>query len=132
MKRRRRPPEYGGSGCDAVSAFFDDLRVPREAMLGAEGRGFKALARALDLGRVKMAALIVGLAQAACDAAAAWVTQREQFGRFRCEWPAPRYGGPASSRSLAISRSLLFWTLLPLADGVTGNASTRKIRAGTL
>jgi hypothetical protein len=46
MKRRRRPPEYGGSGCDAVSAFFDDLRVPREAMLGAEGRGFKAFARA--------------------------------------------------------------------------------------
>lgn len=77
------PPDrkMGMHGSPTGMLFFDDLRVPREAMLGAEGRGFKAFARALDLGRVKVAALIVGLAQAAYDAAAAYVTQREQFGR---------------------------------------------------
>ncbi|MFN6992822.1 MAG: acyl-CoA dehydrogenase family protein [Aquincola tertiaricarbonis] len=77
------PPDrkMGMHGSPTSTLFFDGVRVPRSQMLGAEGRGFKAFARALDLGRVNVAALIVGLAQAAYDAAAAYVKQREQFGR---------------------------------------------------
>lgn len=77
------PPDrkMGMHGSPTSTLYFDGVRVPRGQMLGAEGRGFKAFARALDLGRVNVAALIVGLAQAAYDAAAAYVKQREQFGR---------------------------------------------------
>jgi len=60
---------------------FDGVRVPAEAMLGAEGEGFKVAMRSLDKGRVSVAAGCVGILQGCLDAVVEYSTQRQQFGR---------------------------------------------------
>ena len=61
--------------------FFDGCRVPASNLLGAQGDGFRMFLKILDGGRISIAALAVGLAQAALDAAIPYVQTREQFGR---------------------------------------------------
>jgi len=60
---------------------FADVCVPRAALLGAEGRGWSALSRALDLGAIALAAEQVGGAARCLDLATAYAKQRVQFGR---------------------------------------------------
>jgi alkylation response protein AidB-like acyl-CoA dehydrogenase len=60
---------------------FDDVRVPAANLLGEEGAGFRAFLRVLDGGRISIAALALGLTQAAYDAALPYAKTREQFGR---------------------------------------------------
>ncbi|MEX2183613.1 MAG: acyl-CoA dehydrogenase family protein [Chloroflexota bacterium] len=60
---------------------FDGARVPARNLLGAEGDGFRTFLKILDGGRISIAALAVGLAQAALDASIPYARTREQFGR---------------------------------------------------
>ena len=60
---------------------FDGARVPADRLIGDEGAGFRIAMRALDSGRLGIAACAVGLAQAALDYAAGYAREREQFGR---------------------------------------------------
>jgi alkylation response protein AidB-like acyl-CoA dehydrogenase len=60
---------------------FDAARVPAERLVGEEGVGFKIAMKALDSGRLGIAACAVGLAQAALDYAVAYARERRQFGR---------------------------------------------------
>jgi hypothetical protein len=60
---------------------FDGARVPADRRLGDEGEGFDIAMRALDSGRLGIAACAVGLAQAALDYAVEYTRQRSQFGR---------------------------------------------------
>ncbi|MCD6119911.1 acyl-CoA dehydrogenase family protein [bacterium] len=61
--------------------FFEDMKVPAENLLGAEGEGFKNFMRTLDPGRVVIAAMALGIAKAALAATVEYVRQREQFGK---------------------------------------------------
>ncbi len=67
-----------GLGCMDVS--FDDVRVPAEARLGEPGQGWTIAMRALDGGRVAIAAQALGVGQAALDEAVAYARTREAFG----------------------------------------------------
>ena len=60
---------------------LDGVRVPAANLLGEEGAGFKAFLKVLDGGRISIAALALGLAQAALDASVPYAREREQFGR---------------------------------------------------
>jgi alkylation response protein AidB-like acyl-CoA dehydrogenase len=60
---------------------FDDCEIPEGRRLGAEGEGFAVAMAALDAGRLGIAAVSVGLAQAALDAAVSYSREREQFGQ---------------------------------------------------
>jgi alkylation response protein AidB-like acyl-CoA dehydrogenase len=60
---------------------LDGVRVPGDNLLGEEGAGFKSFLKVLDGGRISIAALALGLAQAALDAAVPYAQTREQFGR---------------------------------------------------
>ncbi len=74
--------KLGYKGTATTELFFDDMRVPAANLLGGEeGRGFKQVLSALEIGRVNVAARAVGLAQAAFDAAITYAQQRETFGR---------------------------------------------------
>ncbi|MEO7664191.1 MAG: acyl-CoA dehydrogenase family protein [Candidatus Limnocylindrales bacterium] len=61
--------------------FFDGCRIPAANLLGTRGDGFRTFLKILDGGRISIAALAVGLAQAAMDAAVPYAQTREQFGR---------------------------------------------------
>ena len=73
--------KMGCHGSPTATLYFDNVRVPRTQMLGPEGHGFRAFAQALDRGRVNVAALIVGLAQASYEASVVYAKERQQFGK---------------------------------------------------
>lgn len=77
------PPDHkmGMRGSDTCTLYFQDTPLAADALIGDEGRGFRAFARTLDRGRVQVAALCVGLAQAAFELACRYATERMQFGR---------------------------------------------------
>jgi len=64
----------------AAELIFDNCKIPVANMIGEEGRGFRIALEAIDACRVSVAAQAVGIAQAAYDAAVAYVKERKQFG----------------------------------------------------
>jgi alkylation response protein AidB-like acyl-CoA dehydrogenase len=68
--------------------IFTDCRVPEEQLVGKQGEGFVDSLRLLDGGRISIAALGVGIAQGAYEAALKYSKQRKQFGRFISEFQA--------------------------------------------
>lgn len=79
----RGPKEHKmGQRASQVGALtFSDVRLPRDALLGEEGRGFHMMMSVLDKGRVGIAALAVGIGQAGLEAALDYAKQRKQFGK---------------------------------------------------
>ena len=73
--------ELGHRASEHVHIMFNDCRVPRSALLGAPGEGFKVAMSALDRGRLGVAAGAVGIGQACLDACIAYTKQRRQFGQ---------------------------------------------------
>ncbi|MDD5748461.1 MAG: acyl-CoA dehydrogenase family protein [Actinomycetota bacterium] len=66
---------------DTHELSFSDCRVPKENLLGERGKGFKAFLKALDCGRVGVAALSLGLASACLDESVKYAKERHQFGK---------------------------------------------------
>lgn len=77
------PPErkMGLTGSATATMRFDDVRVPATRRLGEEGEGLRIALAGLDSGRLGIAAVAVGLAQGALDAAVAYARERETFGK---------------------------------------------------
>ena len=61
--------------------YFADCRVPKDALLGGEGNGFKVAMQTLDGGRIGISAQALGIAQGALDASIAYSKERVQFGK---------------------------------------------------
>lgn len=78
-----QPPEkkMGLKGSPTQMLNFDNVRVPLDAVLGPEGRGFYQTMETLDGGRISIGALSVGLAQAAFEEGVSYAKQREAFGQ---------------------------------------------------
>lgn len=68
----------GSSTCELI---FEDCIVPKENLLGKEGKGFGIAMKTLDGGRIGIAAQALGLAQGALDETVKYVKERKQFGR---------------------------------------------------
>lgn len=79
----RGPKEHKmGQRASQVGALtFTDVRLPADALLGDEGRGFHMMMSVLDKGRVGIASLAVGIGQAGLEAALDYAKQRKQFGK---------------------------------------------------
>ncbi len=77
------PPynKMGWRASDTHGLTFTDCAVPEENLLGTRGGGYKQFLEVLDGGRISVAALSVGLAQACLDASLAYAKQRRQFGQ---------------------------------------------------
>ncbi len=81
---RREPMpgrELGHRASDHARIVLDGLRLPRSALLGQPGEGFRVAMSALDQGRLGVAAGALGVAQACLDASVDFARQRRQFGR---------------------------------------------------
>ncbi len=73
--------KMGWHASDTRPLTFDRCRVPEENLLGPRGEGFQQFLRVLDIGRIGVAAMGVGLAQGALDQALAYARERRAFGR---------------------------------------------------
>jgi len=78
----KKEHKLGMRASETSEVIFENCRVPACQMLGVEGQGFINALQVLDAGRIGIAALAVGLAQGAYDAARAYAFQRKQFGQF--------------------------------------------------
>jgi alkylation response protein AidB-like acyl-CoA dehydrogenase len=73
--------KMGMHGSPTSTLYFDEAEVPAANLIGMEGKGFRQFAHTLDRGRINVAALSVGLGQAALEAATGYARERRQFGR---------------------------------------------------
>ena len=73
--------KLGIKGSPTREVYFDNVRIPADRMIGAEGTGFATAMRTLDHTRVTIAAQAVGIAQGALDYALGYAKQRQQFGK---------------------------------------------------
>jgi alkylation response protein AidB-like acyl-CoA dehydrogenase len=86
---------------------FDDARVPCGNLVGGEGAGFGIAMRALDAGRLGIAACAVGLAQAALDYAAGYARERHQFGQPVIEFQGLGFLLADAATQVAAARALV-------------------------
>ncbi len=77
-KPERKMGQQGAHVCDVI---FDNVRVPAENRLGAEGDGFKVAMRVLDRGRLHISAVCVGAAERLIADSIAYAKERQQFGK---------------------------------------------------
>ncbi len=73
--------KLGIKGSPTREVYFDNVRIPGDRMIGAEGTGFATAMKTLDHTRVTIAAQAVGVAQGALDYALGYVQERKQFGK---------------------------------------------------
>ncbi len=73
--------KLGIKGSPTREVYLDNVRIPADRMIGAEGTGFETAMRTLDHTRVTIAAQAVGVAQGALDFALAYAKERRQFGK---------------------------------------------------
>lgn len=88
--------------------LFTDCRLSSDQLLGKRGEGFVDSLRILDGGRISIAALAVGTAQGAFDAALKYSRQRKQFGRFISEFQAIQHKLTDMATSIEAARLLVF------------------------
>jgi alkylation response protein AidB-like acyl-CoA dehydrogenase len=81
FSRGKKEHKMGQRASQVGALHFDAIQLPHEAMLGPEGRGFHIMMSVLEKGRIGIAALAVGIAQAGLEAAVDYAKQRKQFGK---------------------------------------------------
>ncbi len=77
----KKENKLGMRASDTSAIAFDNIRVPKENLLGVEGAGFVQAMTVLDGGRISIAALSLGIAQGALDASIKYANERKQFGK---------------------------------------------------
>lgn len=77
----KKENKLGMRASETTELIFDQCRVPKENLLGVEGEGFKQAMKVLDGGRISIAALSLGIAKGAFDAALKYSKERHQFGQ---------------------------------------------------
>jgi short-chain 2-methylacyl-CoA dehydrogenase len=105
-----RGPGYeklGWRASDQHPLYFEDCRVPEEYMLGERGAGLRQFLRTLDGGRVAVAALSVGLAQACFDEAVTRARERHQFGKAIGEFQAIQFKLADMAMEIELARNLV-------------------------
>jgi alkylation response protein AidB-like acyl-CoA dehydrogenase len=81
MMAGKKEDKLGMRASETTEVLFHNCRVPHTQLIGDEGQGFIQTLQVLDAGRIGIAALSVGLAQGAYEAARGYAFQRKQFGR---------------------------------------------------
>lgn len=87
----KKENKLGMRASETASVVFEDCYVPDENRLGNEGEGFLQSMQILDGGRISIAALSVGIAQGAYEAAVKYAKERQQFGKPIAEFQAIQF-----------------------------------------
>jgi alkylation response protein AidB-like acyl-CoA dehydrogenase len=87
----RKENKLGLRASDTSELIFEDCEIPAENLIGKEGEGFKDAMRVLDGGRISIAALSLGMARGALDAALKYAQERRQFGKAISEFQAIQF-----------------------------------------
>jgi short-chain 2-methylacyl-CoA dehydrogenase len=126
--------KMGWHASDTRPLTFTDCRVPEENLLGPRGQGFKQFLHILDIGRIGVAAMGVGLAQGALDMALAYAKERRAFGQPISRFQAIQAKLADMSTEIEAAR-LLVYKAARLKDqgrNFTLTAAQAKLKTGRL
>jgi butyryl-CoA dehydrogenase len=122
----RHEEKMGQHSSPSVEIILNDCEVPVENRLGEEGQGLKIALSALDGGRIGIAALSVGLAQGALDAAAKYAKQRRAFGKNIAEFQAIQWMLADMQTEIEAARGLAYYAAwLKDSGGRMGAAASK-------
>lgn len=124
----KKENKLGMRASDTVQLIFDNVKVPRENLLGKEGEGFKQALAVLDSGRIGIAALAVGLAQGAFEAATKYAKERQQFGKAIAEFQGIQFKLADMATEIQAARLLTFQSAVAKAHGEDINMSAAQAK----
>ncbi len=104
----KKENKLGMRASDTSEIVFTDCPVPYENLLGGEGEGFIGSLKILDGGRISIAALALGMAQGALDAATRYAKQRKQFGQAISEFQAIQFKLADMATEVEAARLLVY------------------------
>ena len=104
----KKENKLGMRASDTSEVVFSDCRVPAANLLGNEGEGFINSLQVLDGGRISIAALALGMAQGACDAATKYAMERKQFGKSIGEFQAIQFKLADMVTEISAARMLVY------------------------
>ncbi|GIJ30471.1 acyl-CoA dehydrogenase [Micromonospora qiuiae] len=100
--------KLGIKGSPTREVYLDNVRIPADRMIGAEGTGFATAMKTLDHTRVTIAAQAVGIAQGALDYAKGYVAERKQFGKAIAEFQGVQFMLADMGMKLEAARQLTY------------------------
>jgi short-chain 2-methylacyl-CoA dehydrogenase len=126
--------KMGWNASDTRPLAFSDCRVPEENLLGPRGAGFKQFLHILDIGRIGVAAMGVGLAQGALDQALAYAKERRAFGKAISKFQAIQCKLADMATEIAAARLLVYKAAREKDAGrnFTLTAAQAKLKTGRL
>ena len=126
--------KMGWNASDTRPLSFTDCRVPEENLLGPRGAGFKQFLHILDIGRIGVAAMGVGLAQGALDEALKYAKERRAFGQAISKFQAIQSKLADMSTEIAAARLLVHKAALEkdAKHNCTLTAAQAKLKTGRL
>ncbi len=119
----KKENKLGMRASETASVVFEDCYVPEENLLGNEGEGFLQCMQVLDGGRISIAALSVGIAQGAYEAALKYSKERQQFGKPISDFQATQFKLADMATQIECARLL---TLQAAATKDAGKPVTQK------
>ncbi len=126
--------KMGWNASDTRPLTFTDCHVPEQSLLGPRGAGFKQFLHILDIGRIGVAAMGVGLAQGALDEALSYAKERRAFGKPISKFQAIQGKLADMSTEIAAARLLVHKAALEKDAGrnFTLTAAQAKLKTGRL
>lgn len=124
FKPGKKENKLGLRASDTSEVVFNDCHLPAENLLGEEGEGFVNSLQVLDGGRISIAALGLGMAQGAYEAAAKYAKQRKQFGKSISEFQATQFKLADMATEIDAAR-LLTYRAAWMADQSLQNGGAR-------
>ncbi|AMV07569.1 acyl-CoA dehydrogenase family protein [Xanthomonas citri] len=103
----RKEEKMGWNSQPTRGVSFENVRIPAENLLGKEGEGFKMAMKALDGGRINIAACSLGAAQGALDAARRYMGERRQFGKKLADFQALQFKLADMATQLVAARQMV-------------------------
>jgi alkylation response protein AidB-like acyl-CoA dehydrogenase len=104
----KKENKLGMRASDTSEVIFTDCRIPASQLLGPEGEGFISSLKVLDGGRISIAALGLGMAQGALEAATRYAKQRKQFGQAISEFQAVQFKLADMATQVEAARLLVY------------------------
>jgi alkylation response protein AidB-like acyl-CoA dehydrogenase len=104
----KKENKLGMRASDTSEVVFSDCLVPEENLLGKQGDGFVNSLQVLDGGRISIAALALGMAQGACEAATKYAQERKQFGKPIGEFEAIQFKIADMATEISAARLLVY------------------------
>ena len=104
----KKEDKLGIRASSTCEILLEDVRVPKENILGEVGKGYKVAIETLNEGRIGIGAQMIGIAQGAYDAAIAYTKERKQFGKAISEFQGVQFQLAKMATELEMARLLVY------------------------